>query len=63
MFNKNKHEYFTSRAWKTGNDVLQEPIIKRIVEEVGALNDHALDSVVRNYVTIFKLINCYSLLL
>ena len=28
MYNRNKHEYCISNAWKNENDVLQEPIIK-----------------------------------
>ena len=29
MYNRNKHEYCISNAWKNENDVLQEPIIKK----------------------------------
>ena len=56
MYNRNKHEYCISNAWKNGNNVLQEPIFKKIAEEVGVRSDHSVDSVIRNCVTIFKLI-------
>ena len=54
MHNRNKHEYRISNACKNGNDVLQEPIIKN--SRRGRSVKRPLTSVVRNCVTIFKVL-------